>query len=235
VTQTKLKKKYRITSKLMEILEIITEAKESDGNFFWHVVDGARIIYPIQITDFKVEADVVFISVENKSTYFREGEVVYMRFPSRDAVFKSKIHRLNDFDLVLDFPTEILACERRKNIRHPFHLTDEKKIQVRLTSDPHGNVKSHFLRTLDVSENGAAVFITRELQSVYSKGTSILVEALGDHKLSPPQIGTITSQFPYSLKTQSTVEEGFKVGIGVDTAFANGEYRFSKQSSRRHG
>jgi HD-GYP domain-containing protein (c-di-GMP phosphodiesterase class II) len=106
-----------------------------------------------------------------------------------------------------------LACERRKNVRHPFHITDEKTIQVRLDS------KSYFLKTLDVSENGAAVFLSKEQRTHFNKDTKVWIDTLGDHRLTPPMVAKIASVFPYTLKHQNVNEVGFKAGIQLEGVF----------------
>ena len=217
MTQTsepRLKKKYRITSKLMEILDIINEAKASEGNFIWHQVDDKRHIFPVQITDYKIDSGKVYLAVENKSILFQVGQTLYLRFPSRDAVFKSRVHQLNDFELILTIPKEVLSCERRRSKRHSFHLTDEKMIQLKTEL-----TKLYTVPTLDISEDGASVFIPKELKEHFMKNAQVTIDSIGDSKLNPPIPGKIVSQFPHVLNGQNTKENGYRIGISLEQSF----------------
>jgi HD-GYP domain-containing protein (c-di-GMP phosphodiesterase class II) len=214
-----------MSTRMPDIFEAVRGARQTT-NFLWHVVDGRRVSYPVEITDLKVEDSRIFIAVENKIDIFKNNEIVYLRLLSRDAVFKTKVHVINDFEVVLDFPKEILLCEKRRGERIPFHVTDEKFVKVKNVTNQAlaHQAKQQKLRVLNISEDGLALFVPENLATQFPRGGQISIEALGDFWLHPVINGTIVSQKPFELKVAAGGEAGLQIGVSLNSKIPSSTY-----------
>jgi hypothetical protein len=213
-----LTKRYRISTNLVEIFETVETALKSQGHFIWHVVGDRRLTYPLQVTHLKAEAGQVLVSIENKSDSFRQGETVYVRLSSRDAAFKTTVIKMNDFEVLLGFPSELLLSENRSNKRHQFNLNDEKTIKVKRVENQISSFreKSFILPVFDVSAGGFAAFVPNDTVTALPIGATLVIEYLGDQKLQNPLTGFVASSRKYTLKSKLSTEQGMRIGISLD-------------------
>jgi HD-GYP domain-containing protein (c-di-GMP phosphodiesterase class II) len=220
-----IKSRYRISTNLSDILEAVRSGKQST-NFLWHSIGGKRHTYPVEITDLKVENNKILIAVENKTDTLKNEETVYLRLMSRDAVFKSKVRVMNDFEVVLDFPTEILLCEKRKSKREGFHITDEKFAKIKSNVQ---KMNAHLekvlkIQVLNMSESGLSLFIPDAMANQFNSGGELSLDALGDFWLHPPIAGTVVSKSAYAQKTNTGQDEGFQVGVNLNQKIPVGTF-----------
>jgi hypothetical protein len=207
----KAKGRYRVSNQLTEILDTIESARTMGRNFVWHSVKGERQTFPVQIVDLRVEGDRSFVAIENKSEDFKVGETVYIRMDSRDAAFKSIVAELNDFEVVLDFPKEILLSDYRKLYRTPFSVGDHKTVRIRY--DHQGAEKTEDILCLDVHEGGMAIFMVAADAGQFNIESTFQVIGLGEQPLPAPLLGEVVSKVDYNVKNQVSHITGFRMGI----------------------
>jgi len=203
------KGRYRVSEKPTEILDILDSARMMGRNFIWHLLDGQRTTYNVQIVDLRVENGQTLIAIENKSEAFQIGEMLYLRMDSRDAVVKAPIVDLNDLEVVIEFPKEILLSDHRKRYRTPFSVSDHKTIRIQ--SGTH----IEEVLCLDIHEAGMAIFQVSSPKS-FELGDQVTLLALGDQALNPPLPAEIVSRVDYQVKNQINHISGHRMGIEID-------------------
>lgn len=215
-----LKGRYRVSERPTEILETIESARLMGRNFIWSAVEGQRTTYPVQIVDLRVIDEKSVIAVENKSPEFKVGGIVYVRMHSRDAAFKSSIIDVNDFEVIIEFPREVLINDFRKLHRTPFSVLDHKTIKIEHIQDGVPHIDD--VLCLDLHESGMALFVLAADSATYTLDKTFKVIGLGETLLPQPIQGTIVSKLDYQTKNQVSHITGFRVGVELERAIPHG-------------
>ena len=212
-------KKFRISTRYKEIFQVITAAqKNNSGNFIWKMIEGNRRIFPIDIT--KIDGDKNRIEVQTLSMTdkLKNGDELYLKLDSREAAFKTILLEMGISKMVLTFPDEVVLNENRGQLRHYFHTSDEKIVQIKRVRNQVSTLRERTQNavTFDISETGLSIYLPMSLSHFFEIRSRLTLEMIGPFRLSKPIVGEVVFKMPFEMKGIFSEDLGFKLGIQLD-------------------
>ncbi len=208
------KKKFRITKRFQEILQIVGKSISDRGTFLWKPEGENRVKFSCVVEEVDPEKNRVRVVLETPSSKLIPGDHLFLKLHFRDAAFKARILSLDERVVILGFPDELALEEKRSSPRYYFHPSEEKFAQlVTFKSGQAESERLHAVLVCDVSQGGLAIFIPTKLQPFFEIGEHIKLWQLGDLRVSPPVEGELLFTIPFSIYEGMGKRDGFKVGI----------------------
>ena len=208
------KKKFRITKRFQEILQIVGKSISDRGTFLWKPEGENRLKISCVVEEVDPEKNRVKLLLETPSSKLANGETVFLKLHFRDAAFKARIVSLEGKVAILGFPDELALEEKRSSPRIYFHPSEEKFAQlVTFKAAQPDSERLHAVLVCDVSQGGLAIFIPAKLKPFFEIGERIRLWQLGDLRISPPVEGELLFSIPFSIYEGMGKRDGFKVGM----------------------
>jgi hypothetical protein len=215
------RKKFRITRRFQEIIQVVGKSVADRDSFVWKVVGEKRMLFPCEVVEVDADRNRIAILLADVAPLLSPGDLVYLKLGFRDAAFKTKVMMIEERQLVLGFPDEVALEEKRSSPRYYFHPSEEKNVQiVSYTAGDSSSERLHAILACDVSQGGIAVFIPSKLKSHFGVGERTRLWQVGDMRISPAIEGEILFSIPASIHEGMGVKEGFKVGVRFSTPLA---------------
>lgn len=211
-------RKYRVSARFKEILDVLHRAKREGGNHLWK--SNRRKLTPVQISKLDPDSNRIEIRLSQAPPFrIQVGEEVYLKLEIRDSAFKTRIEKIQGQSLVLHFPEEIALTENRSEGRVYFHPDDEKVVLIRKmrpgSTSPAQKTYAPVLA--DISLTGLALILSPQQSGTIQLGDRISLEMLGPYRVFPPILGEVVFKIDVLIRGKlGGTGHGSKVGIRLD-------------------
>ena len=195
------------------IQSFLTDLIDQSGVIVWQQMGEKRLVCSAKFKNVaKSSCDIELSPSDLNNNTFNLDTPIFVHAKMRDIVFKQQIGTLNDHNLTMELPQEILVGERRSSERFPYKVYDQK--EVAFFYEPENKSIRGILS--NISQGGAAFLIEKKQHEMIENSTELFLSELIGNKFESPYRTEVRHVSSVSIDAV----EYWKVGV----QFKDGEH-----------
>ena len=231
-------KKLRLSKSLLEVQNALVKMPAQSEVSLWYLVGSERTVFTAIFLRADPAQRKILFQLKTPTPDLSTQSLCYFKLFETEGVSKCKIVQILENVLVLDYPSEMIMSEKRKDNRAQFNREQAKTVTLQF-----GTEQKEF-EVLNASIKGLALNVTPAHRDLFRDHTEVKVIKLNEHILESSSAGVVLHESGTScglnLKTEipKAVFDQFifverPIEVNLDKLSVDQEYRSAIRSNMK--